>query len=62
MPLADCLQSYFSAQAQIPRRGPAHTRSDSLLDQLPAIELAIRGRNIVELLRPAYLTLGDDRD
>ncbi len=62
MPLTDCLKSYFSTQAEIPHRGPAQTRSDSLLDQLPPVELAIRGKNIVELLRPAYLTLGVDRE
>jgi len=62
IPLADCLDSYFSIQAEIPHRGPAQTRSDSLLDQLPPVGLAIRGENIVELLRPAYLTLGADRE
>jgi uncharacterized Zn finger protein len=61
-PLAELLNSYFSPQAEIPLRGPAQARSDSLLDQLPAVELAMRGRNIVELLRPAYLTLGEDRE
>jgi len=61
VPLADCLDSYFSPLAEIPLRGPAQTRSDSLLDQLPAVQLAIRGENIVEVLRPAYLALGSDR-
>jgi uncharacterized Zn finger protein len=62
VPLADCLHSYFSPQAEIPFRGPAQTRSDSLLDQLPAADLAIRGKHIVEVLRPAYLAVGDDRE
>ncbi|MGH3934507.1 MAG: hypothetical protein ACRDS1_05950 [Pseudonocardiaceae bacterium] len=61
MPLTDVVHTYFSPQGTIPLRGPAQTRSDSLLDQLPAIPLVIRGTNIVELLRPAYLTLGDDQ-
>jgi uncharacterized Zn finger protein len=61
-PLADCLDSYFSAQAEIPLRGPAQSRSDSLLDQLPALNLAVRGKTLVELLRPAYLALGERQD
>jgi uncharacterized Zn finger protein len=60
VPLADVVPTYFSLQGTIPLRGPAQTRSDSVLDQLPAMELVIRGRNIVELLRPAYLTLGEE--
>ncbi|MGH4015469.1 MAG: SWIM zinc finger family protein [Pseudonocardiaceae bacterium] len=59
VPLADCVHSYFCPQADIPLRGPARTRSDSLLDQLPPSELVIRGKNIVEVLRPAYLILDD---
>ena len=61
VPLTDVMQTYFSPQGTIPLRGPAQTRSDSLLDQLPATPLVIRGRNIVELLRPAYLTLDDQQ-
>ncbi|MGH8775037.1 MAG: SWIM zinc finger family protein [Jiangellaceae bacterium] len=59
VPLADCLHSYFSPQAGIPLRGPARTRSDSLLHQLPPIQLTVRGRNLVDVLRPAYVTRGD---
>lgn len=61
VPLADVMHTYYSVQGTIPLRGPAQTRSDSLLDQLPATSLVIRDKNIVELLRPAYVTLGDDR-
>lgn len=60
-PLTDVVHTYFSLQDTVPLRGPAQTRSDSLLDQLPVTPLVIRGRNIVELLRPAYLTLGNDQ-
>lgn len=59
-PLTEVMHTYFSRQGTIPRRGPAQTRSDSLLDQLPATPLVIRGKNIVELLRPAYLALDDN--
>lgn len=61
VPLTDVMHTYFTPQGTIPLRGPAQTRSDSLLDQLPAIPLVIRGRNIIELLRPAYLALGYDQ-
>jgi len=60
VPLADCLDSYFRLQAAIPRGNPPQTSSDSLLDQLPVPDLSIRGTNIVELLRPAYLALGQE--
>ena len=59
VPLADCLTSYFRLQAAIPSAPLARTGSDSLLDQLPVPDLSIRGTNIVDLLRPAYLALGD---
>jgi uncharacterized Zn finger protein len=59
VPLADCLHTYFSLQADLPTRTPPRTRSDSLLDQLPPVDLTIRGTNIVELLRPAYRAIGE---
>jgi hypothetical protein len=30
----------------------------ALLDQLPALTLAVRGQSLTELLKPAYLTFG----
>ncbi len=59
VPLADCLRTYFAAPAEIAPRDPPDTRSDSLLDQVPPIELAVGGRNVADLLRPAYLALDD---
>lgn len=56
VPLADCLDSYFQLQAEIPLRDPVRTRSDSLLDQLPPVEVTVRGTELVELLRSVYLT------
>jgi len=38
--------------------GP-RTPADALLDQVPAFPLAVRGRDVVELLRPLYRALGD---
>jgi uncharacterized Zn finger protein len=56
-PLAECLDSYFALRAAIPLRGPSQTRSDALLDQLPQVQVAIRGAHLVDLLRPAYVAL-----
>lgn len=60
-PLADCLDSYFLPQAELPRPTPVHSGSDSLLAQLPPVDLSVRDRGIVELLRPAYVDLGKPR-
>jgi len=57
-PLADCLDSYFAFPAAIPRRAPAQTSTDAVLDQLPAADLTARGTHLIDLLRPAYLTFG----
>jgi uncharacterized Zn finger protein len=35
VPLTEVMPTYFSLQGTIPLRGPAQTRSDSVLDQLP---------------------------
>lgn len=61
-PLADSLGSYFCQQAEIPRLTPAHSDSDSLLAQLPVVDVSVRGKGIVDLLRPAYVTFGRPRD
>ena len=39
--------------------GP-RTPPDALLDQVPALPLAVRGREVGELLRPLYLALSDE--
>lgn len=41
--------------------GP-RTPADALLDQVPALPLGVRGRDVVELLRPLYRALADDGD
>jgi uncharacterized Zn finger protein len=58
-PLADCLDSFFVRQADIPVFGPPVTSSTALLDQLPEIPVAVRGRGLVDLLRPAYVGFGE---
>lgn len=57
-PLADCIDSYFSRQADTSTPSPPVTSSTTLLDQLPEVSVAVRNRPMVELLRPAYLALG----
>lgn len=57
-PLAECLDSYFARQADTSTPSPPVTSTTTLLDQLPEVTIAVRGRRLAELLRPAYLALG----
>ena len=57
-PLDACLETYFCLQANIPATSPPVTSSDALLSQLPAVNLTVRDRPLVELLRPAYQEFG----
>lgn len=58
VPLADCLESFFTTQAEIPRRSsPPSSASDAVLDQLPPLDTTVRGTALVDLLRPAYAHL-----
>lgn len=60
VPLEECLDGFFVRPAPVhPRRGGAHARV-SLLDQLPPVEVALRGHDLVDLLRPAYDTQESD--
>ncbi len=56
-PLTDCLDSYFIRQADVPSPSPRATLSTALLDQLPDVTVGVRGRPLVEILRPAYAAL-----
>lgn len=58
--LADCLDSYYVRQAEIAVSRPAVTSSTALLDQLPEVGVALRGKGLAEILRPAYEALGGD--
>jgi len=58
-PLTDCLDSYFSQQADLPTVSPRVTSSTALLDQLPDVTVEVRGRPLVGILRPAYAALGE---
>jgi uncharacterized Zn finger protein len=58
-PLTDCLDSYFIRQADITSPSPRVTSSTALLDQLPDVTVGVRGRSLVEILRPADAALGE---
>ncbi len=57
--LSDFLDSFFVRQADMPAPNPPDTSSLALLDQLPEVPVAVRGRNLVALLRPAYAEFGN---
>jgi uncharacterized Zn finger protein len=52
--LADCLGSFFALPAPLPVTSPPAESGASILDQLPELHLAVRGRPLSELLHPAY--------
>jgi uncharacterized Zn finger protein len=59
VPLADCLDSYFAAPAPLPVTSQGVTSSAALLEQLPEVTIAVRGRPLTELLLHAYLAFGE---
>lgn len=60
--LADCLDSYFRPAGALPSLATMSAPADALLDELPRVELTVRGRTLVELLRPAYRALGGQEE
>lgn len=56
-PLADCLDTYYAMPAEVDRPTVPPTRPAALLDQLPDVEVTVRGAALVDILRPAYLAL-----
>jgi uncharacterized Zn finger protein len=67
VPLTACLDTYFTSGA--PPAGPdlswhvpAGAPSDALLDQVPAVDVTVRGNGLVDVLRPAYVALGRSSD
>jgi hypothetical protein len=58
VPLADCLGSFFALPAPLPVTSPPAVSSASVLDQVPPLALALRGRALADLLRPAYAAFG----
>jgi uncharacterized Zn finger protein len=61
-PLESLLDSFFVLRGPLHRsRSSTHSRT-SLLDQLPPVEIAIRGHTLPELLRPAFETAAASGD
>src|SRR4051812_28270982 len=58
-PLSEVLEAFYTAPRPPAHPSPAPVAIDSLLDQVPATEVAIRGRGLVDLLRPVYQALGE---
>jgi uncharacterized Zn finger protein len=57
--LVDCLDGYYRLAGELPVVVPVVAPVDALLDQLPRVGLTVRGRPLVELLRPAYQEFPD---
>jgi uncharacterized Zn finger protein len=60
--LADCLDRYYRMPGELPVLVPVVAPVDALLDQLPRVGLTVRGRPLVELLRPAYEGLTEQEE
>lgn len=59
VPLAACLDSYFRMPAETPPVSTVETSCAALLDQLPPVDLTVRGRPLADLLGAAYRAFGD---
>lgn len=57
--LAELLDDFYTAPRPPTAPPPAPVAVDSLLDQLPPTTISVRGRSLVDLLRPAYHALGE---
>jgi len=55
VPLSECLHAFWVMPVAVARRPAAQAPADALLAQLPELDLTVRRRPLVELLRPAYL-------
>lgn len=61
-PLEDSIETFFDFQADLPATNAHVAAAEHLLDQLPPLEVRLRGKNLHELLRPAYQALGRGED
>lgn len=57
-PLADLLENFWTAPRPATPQPPVAVAADSLLQQVPRGQVVVRGRDLVDLLRPAYRSLG----
>lgn len=60
-PLEDCLDTFFEIQGAIPALAPPAATVDMMLEDLPPLELGVRGHDLPSLLRPAYRALATER-
>lgn len=60
--LAECLEDYFSMSGPLPDHTNPATTGNTLLDQLPDVDIQIRGHDLPSLLRPAYRAVGQPAD
>ncbi len=54
VPLSDVLDTFFQAQGPTPDPPAPPAAGDNALDQAPVLALEVRGRALVDLLRPVY--------
>jgi uncharacterized Zn finger protein len=57
--LVDCLESYYLPAGELPAPVVCTAAADAVLDQLPPLDVTVRGTSLVELLRPVYRALAD---
>ena len=63
VPLADCLDSFFAPRSEPATGMPvAPAPSDTLLGQVPPVDVTVRGTDLVDVLRAAYRRLGQEPD
>lgn len=58
-PLSEVLDTFYTAPRSPAGRSPTAVAVDSLLDQVPPTPIAVRGRDVIDLLRPVYRALGE---
>lgn len=58
-PLSEVLDTFYTAPRPPVGPSPVAVAVDSLLDQVPTAGITVRGRNVVDLLRPVYRALDE---
>lgn len=54
-PLGDCLDTFYEPAGELPVTTVDRTPADSVLDQLPDVDVSVRGVPLIEVLRPVYV-------
>lgn len=58
IPLEERIETFFDMQAELPAPTADAFAAEHLLDQLPELEVRLRGKGLHELLKPAYQAIG----